>query len=1065
MIIRLRYLLVFLAASYGLMGQSDISGQRIKAQRLSDEGAFEAAAGIFREIADFWADQNQTDSVFYYHYREANQFSNAYQYEKAAELFEELLGRMSTQPSPPSFLGEVYYRTGSNYLYLNQFEAALKYLNACLAFESGRSEPKRLNIAQATEWKGLTYSYLGELDKARDYIQDALDIRRELLEKDAKEIGYNLNSLGLIYFELNDLEKADASFSEALRILSLHLPAHHAHLASLSSNISSIKSSLGDFHTSRQLLEQSIEAHLAEERFYPLIDEYFNLGSLLLSLDDHEHALPYIRTALSLADSLLPYPHYTRTNMLDGLGGTYYATAAYLKADSIFRLALSEKLMLFNADHPEVGRSYYSLGMIAKETGAYIQARNYFNRSLEIRRKSLGHDHPGTADALLGLGELDWLLEDRSAAIGKFQNCLAVYEKKLGITNQSYIQATLRLAQFYDRMDRPDSVAYYLRSSWSGVLGTARENIHWDDRSIPTIRFVDSYVLNLIAFHLHQLNRRKEIAPEKKLLEGKQLLDLSDQLLGEILPLVHFEKTNQNLISLIRQIYGEGLLLAQSGIAFQPEHTEWEELLLYCLEQSRAISIRFALQNRQAMQFANVPDTIVEQDRRLREQLRFIQAQSGEESRRQTLLFSKMESWRNFQGQLQASYPQWYALRYAQPQIEMTQIEEELALEDATLLSYFDLDSSLFVLIMNEQGLKTITLPVPEGWQDSIQIYRQLIERQGDKRRIGALAHTLYRYLWEPVAKELKESVIVIPDGALCYLNFETLLSEPPKTDGYDSWPWLIRDYTIYLRNKLPVKSRRARPGSSAVLGIAPGFDRELKSQYLRDLPPGQAPDTVFTSWLRTPWSIAFVEQLGRKGRSLTGSEATKQAFLTLAPESGILHFGTHAQLKDEAPMLSYFALTPQPETGDAGYLYAYELYNLPLQAQLTVLTACQTGLGTYLPGQGVLSLAHAFQYAGCPSVIYSLWSIDDQQSNQLMTSFYRHLDDGISFAPALREAKLDYLEQHSGALAAPYYWGGLVLMGDNTQAAASQWSAVPYWWMLLLVGLGLLVLIFWRKK
>ncbi len=1065
MFIRLSLIVFFVFASQVLPGQDSVRERLVQAEKLSEEGAFEKAALIFKEIADYWKEQKQPDSIFFYQYREASQYSNAYQFERAARQLDELIPKIEIQNRRPDFLGRVYYRAGSNYVYLNEFEKALQLLDQCLVFEKARPVPDTLYIAKATEWKGLSYSYLGNLDKARDLIEEALDVRMDVLLEDASEIGYNYNSLGLVYMELNALEKADTAFSEAFRILSKHLPPNHAHLSSIRSNISTIKSTQGDFHIAKSLLEESIAAHLSEQRLYPLMDDYFNLGALFLSLDDSEHALPYINKALTLADSILPYPHFTRTNIRDGLAGICYSEAKFEQADSIFRQSLNEKKLLFEPTHPEIGRTYYALGLIAKETGQAEDAKDYYTRSFSIRRQALGEDHPATADALYGLAELDWLEDKRELALQNFRVCLGIYEQNLGKVNQSFIQTALRMAEFFEKMEELDSVEVYLRKSWSGVLGENITDEDWDDLDKLEIQFVDSYTLNLIEFHLRFLNR-KAFFSEEDLLNGRQILVLMDQLLNKMLPLVEFENTNRNQVFGIQQIYRQGALLIKKGLGPNKNSGELQDLLLYCLAQSRAITIRSAVQNREALQFANVPEEVVEKDRRLREQMRFLKARSTEAENVAQRYFESLEQWRNYQQELQSSYPEWFKLRYDRSFPQQSQITQQLGKEHTSLLVYFDLDTSLLALTLNEHSFKNYLLPVPTSWPDSVETYQKLIARQASPSRLASLGHYLYQILWAPLQDDLKETVSIVPDGALFYLNFETLLSDFPQNTDYQLWPWLIRDHTIFYRNQLPQVLEKRNRGVDNILAIAPAFTREVKNEYLQNLPIGQAPDSLFLSWLRTPWSVEFAQQIGREGTALIAEQAGKQAFLELAPEAGILHLGTHAVIQDVDPLLSYFALYPQATAPDDGYLYAYELYNLPLKAQLSVLTACQTGLGQYQKGEGVLSLAHAFQYAGCPSVVYSLWSIDDQQSNRLMEDFYFNMKEGASFAQALRQAKLTYLEQHSGELSSPYYWGGMVLIGESSSLEPSSSFLSKYWWSALgLMALGLFVWLFFRKK
>ena len=141
----------------------------------------------------------------------------------------------------------------------------------------------------------------------------------------------------------------------------------------------------------------------------------------------------------------------------------------------------------------------------------------------------------------------------------------------------------------------------------------------------------------------------------------------------------------------------------------------------------------------------------------------------------------------------------------------------------------------------------------------------------------------------------------------------------------------------------------------------------------------------------------------------------------------------------------------------DDGELNVYELYNLDLQAQLAVLSACETGIGKQLDGEGVYSLSRAFSYAGCSSLIMSLWKTNDQSSAAIFKDFYQYLKSGASTDQALRMAKLDYLAAQDEISAHPSAWAALIPMGD------SKWTRKDYNWLpVVLVGLVISVLVFY---
>ncbi len=144
-------------------------------------------------------------------------------------------------------------------------------------------------------------------------------------------------------------------------------------------------------------------------------------------------------------------------------------------------------------------------------------------------------------------------------------------------------------------------------------------------------------------------------------------------------------------------------------------------------------------------------------------------------------------------------------------------------------------------------------------------------------------------------------------------------------------------------------------------------------------------------------------------------------------------------------------------------YLYTYEIYNQNLSSNLAILTACETGKPTYQPGEGMISLAHAFNYAGSESILTSLWQIDEQSSTQILEYFYDYLEDGLPKDEALRKAKLDYLSKAKGRTLHPQYWAGLILMGDTTPIELS--TSNNWFWILTICVIGSVLLFILYKK
>jgi CHAT domain-containing protein len=135
----------------------------------------------------------------------------------------------------------------------------------------------------------------------------------------------------------------------------------------------------------------------------------------------------------------------------------------------------------------------------------------------------------------------------------------------------------------------------------------------------------------------------------------------------------------------------------------------------------------------------------------------------------------------------------------------------------------------------------------------------------------------------------------------------------------------------------------------------------------------------------------------------------------------------------------------------------------MKLNAQMAVLSSCNSGLGKMHKGEGMMSLARGFIYAGCPSIIMTLWQVADKSSSELMTSFYKYLKRGKSKQEAMRLAKIDYLEVADDLTSNPYFWSGFVVLGDGSPIYRK--SGFAYWMIVISVFAGLLIFLQYRRS
>ncbi|WPP49749.1 CHAT domain-containing protein [Catalinimonas niigatensis] len=1050
------------------------------ADRLYQQGQFPQAALAYHELVIAWQNVKNADSARYYQLREAKSYIQEYEYQKARSLLEAILS-WKTPPLDSALLSPVYHEIGYTYVGEADFQQALEYVEKSISTETERSSTDSFQLAKSYELKGFIHMQRQEYAAAKTWATAAHKLRKSFLPPLDKELGYSANTLYIILSTLGELYSADTVLAEAWQILNHQLPQDHPHVAIIANNYSSHLMDMGDPQNAKNYLQKAIASNRAGKRWYPLVFNYVNLGTLYMNLDESRTAQSYFQQAWTIADTLIEYPDYYRANLRDALGAVYYQQDQLEQADSLFKLALEEKQELYENQHAEIGQSMYNVGLIALEREQWPLAREYFNKSEQIRKATLGADHPKRADALYQLAEIDWKNNRQTAAIRQWRTSLRIYRQSFGLAHHHTLENLLQLAEVFAALEETDSTQFYLQLAWGSVCGL--------NQGLPDMMALDTInisqyhpqVLTLANFHLSHLLRHPVTISAQELTIGRFILERVQNWLPTFLSLFNDESLGESVADPVQEVYRQGAVLAHYAL-LEPNIAPkgWQSLLLDCIQASRGTTIQSAFRDRQAIRFAGVPDSLVQQGQLLRQQLRFVFArqqkiadEEGEAQEMPEQQVALFQEWQNFQQHLEKHYPDYYQTRFESPTVSPDDLQKALQQDDQSLLAYFHLDTALLVLHASADTFQTHWLSMPGGWQDSLYAYHALIQTQSELERQAHLGYFLYQHLWAPLSASLKMQVKVLADGPLYYLNFETLLSQLPALASSPArWPWLIREYCIFYGHSLPSSAITSSLERENILGVAPGFSQALKSDYQKSLTADQHPDSLFLHWLRTPWSTSFVQQLPRKGwgDALTAHAATEKQYLEKSIQANILHFGTHARLENEKPLYSFLALTPDITSQEDGYLHTYELYHQPLQARLAVLTACETGLGSYRRGEGVLSLAHAFRYAGCPSVIYSLWSIDDQQSNQIAELFYQNLQQDMTLAQALRAAKLAYLDDPEADYRAPYYWAGLVLTGENQSVQASSPWMTRQNILILLLGLLGAILLVWavlksRKK
>ncbi len=462
---------------------------------------------------------------------------------------------------------------------------------------------------------------------------------------------------------------------------------------------------------------------------------------------------------------------------------------------------------------------------------------------------------------------------------------------------------------------------------------------------------------------------------------------------------------------------------------------QYAETAFRYMEMSKANVLLEEIKKKEALGFSNISDTLLDRRYDLVGKRNDLQKRIHESdnptSEWNGQIIQIDQELQNIDRQIEQDYPAYYAAMQKFQPIDLQQLRDEILDNSSALAEYFLTDEFLYSVYIDKHDIRLHRTRLSDNLPQ--QITALLDDRQyttGTQLKEFAQAnHYIYQQIFAPLRiPENINRLIIVPDKELAYLPFEILISTP-KTSPLD---YLIHDYTFSYAYSATILSKQQNHSktNTELLAMAPVFSGKAG----KELSGSQA-------------STAFISDL-YKGKSLFHEQASKQNFIEQAPSHNILHLSTHAQAGITEPFIEFHQDT----------LYLKDLYAIRLDAELAVLSACETGLGKQEKGEGVMSLSRGFAYAGVPSLVTSLWAVNENSTSQIMQDFYKNLKQGTPKDQALRQAKLTYIEAHPDN--PPYYWAGFIQIGQTDPLPI---PSPKLFWMFGGVFL-LLSLLIWRK-
>jgi tetratricopeptide (TPR) repeat protein len=925
----------------------------------------------------------------------------------------------------------------------------------------------QLMVNHTLNYLADSYRQLGQTQQALFYLTNAFQVLRTPAEQ--REAVTTLISLANLLLELGEQRKAVAYYEQVLPQWRA-LGDIYGEARTLI-NLGLASTQLGEPHQALQHLESALTVWKKLGDRLQTADTLNNIGLTYDRLGDWQQALDYYTQARTLYLALAN--RRGAATVMHNLGLIYERFGELSRAVEHYQQALSSWRGM--GDKREEANTLSQLGFAEAQQNHLSEASGFFLQALKLTREA--GDRRGEALVLQRLGDLQASTNDAAKALEYYQQALPLLRNAGDLNREAYVLISLAKLRL-TRGERQPAVEPLQRAL---AITQKTGNRAGEAQALYGLARAAQQNGQLAAALQHSEAALTNIEAGRAAVESQQLRTSY---------LATAQKFYEQHIDLLMQQHRAAPTAGWDARALQTSERTHARSLLEELTEARA-DIR---QGVDAALLARERELQLALNAKGQRQLQLTDQGSGETQRQQLQgeINALEDELRQVQVRIRQQSPRYAALTQPQP-LALPGIQQLLD-DEAVLLEYALGETRSYLWAVTKEALLSYELPPQAPIGQAVTALNQLLTersrrltnetpaQQRDRwaradTQLPAAAQRLSQLILAPLAGKLQSEwanrpLLIVADGALQYIPFAMLpeplgggqwpvagnnanVSRPPIT-GHRP-PLLVNHEIISLPSastlgvlRKELAGRQPAPKLLAVLAD-PVFSRQdalnrntrggATTTATRQLKHEEETTSVKLGRFLAP-RLPFTRQEAERISALVPSGEKFKALdfqanraTALSPELGqyrYLHFATHGLLDSERPALSALVLSLVDEKGEPqdGFLRAHEIYNLQLPAELVVLSACQTGLGKEIKGEGLVGLTRGFMYAGAARVLVSLWNVNDRATAELMAHFYQQmLKEGQRPAAALRAAQLELRRQRQWQ--APYYWAGFVLQGE----------------------------------
>lgn len=964
--------------------------------------------------------------------QKSNFDSSALAFTKMEKIYSNLLKHHDNNRLWLKFIEAKNY-IGFNYTYLSRYDEAIIFLNDAHNLCREKLGEENNTAAQNYRALGIYYDFTGDLNKSLEALFKSLEIRKKISGEINSDVADNYNSIGIIYSKKSNQDKALDYFNISLGIYQKIFGEEHR-------NISNI---------------------------------YNNIGISYMEKGDYGKALEYYQKSLGIRLKVFGEINQLTASTYNNIGNIFNRIESYDKAFENHSKALSIRIKLFGESHDLVATSYSNLGLVKLYKKELDTALIYFYRALEIRKDKFNLNHPSIAQNYMNIGLVYHEMKNYAEALKYYNIALDIW-KNLGETKLSDISEIYQnIAELYFNLNKYDSSLIAIQKSISSVVFDFNDE---NTESNPDLNSIISEVdllnsLKIKAKNYLQISNSEEQTAEERIANLKSsltVMDLADDLVDKMNIGLKSKESKYFLGDKATSLYELGIEASMRLFELTGDEN-YKEKAFYYIEKNKAGVLRQGLLDSKAKHFSKIPDYILEKEKSLSDELIFFNLKLQSELQRKNIDSSKIYSYQSevfnlkndyesLISDLEENYPDYYNLKYKSDLTTTNELKINID-DNLCLLNYFIGNKAIYIALLSKEKFEILKLNKSENFDDLIkELYSSILKSETARYIIAA--NQLSEILVHPVLPFIKTNsqLVIIPHYTLFKIPFEALFTQSEKSNSKDftRLHYLIDDFDIsyHYSASLFVKSLKEinNFGTKNFIGFAPVFPKDNLFGYTitnyssSDMLSGNdeilrsvsVDGKTFDELKYSEWEVNSIIDLFSKSNPSTintayfYADAKEDSFKANVKDFKIVHIASHSFMNEEQPEISgvIFAQPNDSTFNEDGILYSGETYNLNLNAELVVLSSCESGLGKLFKGEGMMALTRGLFYSGTSNIVFSLWKIPDKHTSELMIEFYKQLISGKTYSESLRKAKLKMISNE--ITARPRSWAGFLLIGVN---------------------------------